>query len=246
MLSVRGSKREAGPSRPFSSCRQFSLREAESLLEPLLYASSEEFYRKAKALFYCGHEKNTLVTIIAICLLHWWGPASPGEISADGSFFWISVGVRFAHQIGLHKEPKEGKYRALRRRLWWTLVARDSVISASLGRPRTICSDDSDMSPPSVEDFPVQTPAARLFAPYVTISRLIGDITECRLRNNLSSSKHEFERLFASWHRAWTCKNIGAHYNELETAGFSPALETQMSRELTYQTPSHRAASSPD
>jgi hypothetical protein len=83
----------------------------------LLYAFSEEFYRKAKALFYYRHKKNTLVTIIAISLLHWWGPASPGEISADGSFFWISVSVRFAHQIGLHKEPKEGKYRALRRRL---------------------------------------------------------------------------------------------------------------------------------
>jgi hypothetical protein len=89
---------------------------------PLLYASSKEFYRKAKALFYCGHEKNTLITIIAVCLLHWWDPASPQQNSVDGSYFWISVGVRCAYQIGLHKELKGGRYAALRRRIWWTLV----------------------------------------------------------------------------------------------------------------------------
>jgi hypothetical protein len=91
---------------------------------PLLYASSEEFYRKAKALFYSGHEKNTLIVVIAVCLLHWWGPASPAENSADTSFFWISAGVRIAYQIGLHKEPKGGRHAALRRRIWWTLVVK--------------------------------------------------------------------------------------------------------------------------
>lgn len=56
------------------------------------------------------------------------------------------------------------------------------------------------MSPPSVEDFPVQTPAARLYVPYVTISRLMGDITECRLREKLSRAKREeFENALYRW-----------------------------------------------
>jgi hypothetical protein len=74
------------------------------------------------------------------------------------------------------------------------------MISASLGRPRAICLKDSNMSPPSVEDFPVQTPAARLYVSYVTICRLMGDITECRLRENLSRTKRdEFENALYRW-----------------------------------------------
>jgi hypothetical protein len=74
------------------------------------------------------------------------------------------------------------------------------MISASLGRPRAICLKDSDVSPPSLEDFPLQTPAARLYVPYITISRLMGDITECRLREKLSRTEREkFENALYRW-----------------------------------------------
>lgn len=55
---------------------------------------------------------------------------------------------------------------------------RDSIISVGLGRPRTINLEDSDVSPPSVEDFPVQDAKARLFVEYVSICQLLGDVAQ--------------------------------------------------------------------
>ncbi|OBT71010.1 hypothetical protein VF21_10003 [Pseudogymnoascus sp. 05NY08] len=168
--------------------------------ESMLLKSSEEFYRKAKALFFCGHEKNSIIIIIAVCLLHWWSPASPEELSADSSHFWMAVGVRFAYQIGLHREPPKGKHAMLRRRIWWTLVARDSMISAALGRPRTICLDDATVGPPTVGDFPVPDATARLYVAYVTICQIMGDLTQCRLRNKLSlEQRRAFENALRCW-----------------------------------------------
>jgi hypothetical protein len=89
---------------------------------PLVYASCEDFYRRGKALFFCGYEKDTIISIVAVCLLHWWHPNGPEQVSTDTSGFWVRIGVSMAHQIGLHKEPPRGKNRMLRRRLWWSLV----------------------------------------------------------------------------------------------------------------------------
>jgi hypothetical protein len=82
----------------------------------------EKFYTKAKALFVSGYEKNTFYGIVAVCLLHWWNPTGPEQISTSTSWYWIRIAVAMAYQIGLHKEPANGADRQLRRRLWWSLV----------------------------------------------------------------------------------------------------------------------------
>lgn len=89
---------------------------------PLSYATSAEFYRRAKLLFFFGAEKNAVLSIVSVCLLHWWNPVGPEQISTDTSGFWVRVGVGIAYQIGLHKEPAEGQNKKFRRRLWWSLV----------------------------------------------------------------------------------------------------------------------------
>ena len=88
---------------------------------PLAYASSEDFYRRAKMLFWLGHEKDTVIVIIATCILHWWNPDGPEHVSIDTSSFRVRIGVGLAYQIGLHKEPRRIREASLRRRLWWTL-----------------------------------------------------------------------------------------------------------------------------
>jgi hypothetical protein len=88
---------------------------------PLSYASSEDLYRRAKALLLCGYEKDTITVLQAICLMQWWNPTGPEHISLDKSSFWLRTGVGIAFEIGLHREPGIGKDRSLRRRLWWTL-----------------------------------------------------------------------------------------------------------------------------
>lgn len=85
------------------------------------YASSNEFYRRARALFWSGYEKNTITVITAVCILHWYNPEGPEHVSINTSGFWNRIGVGLAYQIGLHKEPPPGREAPLRRRLWWTL-----------------------------------------------------------------------------------------------------------------------------
>lgn len=88
------------------------------------YASTDQFYRRAKALFWSGYEKNPLTVVAAVCILHWYNPEGPEHVSTNTSGFWRYVGVGLAHQIGLQKEPMDRKDAALRRRLWWTLFVR--------------------------------------------------------------------------------------------------------------------------
>ncbi|KAL4783292.1 fungal-specific transcription factor domain-containing protein [Aspergillus varians] len=149
------------------------------------YASSHEFYRRAKALFYSGWEKNPLTVIAAVCILHWYNPECPEHVSTNTSGFWRYVGVGLAHQIGLHKEPPmEGK--ALRRRLWWSLFARDCLISAGQGRPLAVNLCDSELQPPCVEDFRDSSLRPELFMTYVEICSVLGHLTQSCRRDSLT------------------------------------------------------------
>ncbi|KAL3588277.1 hypothetical protein FPOAC2_10430 [Fusarium poae] len=109
------------------------------------FASSDDFYHRAKTVFWSGVETNGLSAIKASLMLQWYNPQAPEHISFDNSGFWLKIGVGIAHQIGLHRESPPGPSRVIRRRLWWSLVVRDSLISVAHGRPRIINLDDSDV-----------------------------------------------------------------------------------------------------
>lgn len=89
------------------------------------YASSEQFYQRAKALFWCGHEKSSLTLIAATIILQWYNADGPEHVSLDTSRIWSYISTGLAHQVGLHKEPLNGKDASYRRRLWWSLVVSD-------------------------------------------------------------------------------------------------------------------------
>ncbi|KAJ5278702.1 hypothetical protein N7478_004074 [Penicillium angulare] len=165
------------------------------------YGSSEVFYRRAKLLFFFGGGHGSLISIVAACLLHWYNPVGPEDVSTDTSGFWIRTAGAMAFQIGLHKEPPlNAKYRGLRRRLWWSLVIRDNVISVGVGRPRTINLRDSDVLPPSMNDFPTKDFQTQLFLAYCTISCLLGDTVECYLRREISRQRRgDLENAVYRW-----------------------------------------------
>jgi hypothetical protein len=135
---------------------------------------SEDFYKKARVLFWMGAEEDPIITIAAACLLHWWNPQGPEQISLDTSSFWLRVCVGLAHQVGLHREPTGKADAGLRRRIWWSLNVRDCLINAGHGRPRAIDLKFADVSPISVLDFDGATGAAELFSAYVGISCILG------------------------------------------------------------------------
>ncbi|KAL1952833.1 hypothetical protein VTO42DRAFT_4122 [Malbranchea cinnamomea] len=166
------------------------------------YASSNEFYRRAKALFWSGYEKNTITVITAVCILHWYNPEGPEHFSINTSGFWSRIGVGLAYQIGLHKEPPPGREAALRRRLWWTIFARDALINAGHGRPRGINLKDCEVRPLCIEDFYGSSANGALFIAYVELSSILGELTQCCLRKNLTRQKRTaLENALYRWSR---------------------------------------------
>jgi hypothetical protein len=79
----------------------------------------EQFYKKARVLFWMGLEEDPIITTAATLLLHWWNPDGPEHVSLDTSSFWLRIGTGLAYQIGLHREPNGKADAGLRRRLWW-------------------------------------------------------------------------------------------------------------------------------
>ena len=134
----------------------------------------EEFYKKARVLFWIGAEEDPIIIIAAACLLHWWNPEGPERISLDTSSFWLRVCIGLAYQIGLHREPTGKVDAGLRKRIWWSLAVRDCLINAGHGRPRAIDLKLADVSPISVLDFDGASTQADLFSSYVGISCILG------------------------------------------------------------------------
>lgn len=145
---------------------------------PMQDYPSEDFYKKARVLFWMGAEEDPIITIASACLLHWWNPEGPERVSLDTSSFWLRVCIGLAYQVGLHREPTGKKDAGLRKRLWWSLVVRDCLINAGHGRPRAIDLKFADVSPISVLDFGGAAAPADLFSAFVGISCILGEPPE--------------------------------------------------------------------
>jgi hypothetical protein len=184
------------------------------------YASLHQFYRRAKALFWSGYERNPLTVVAAVCILQWYNPEGPEHVSTNTSGFWRYVGVGLAHQIGLHKEPANMRDATLRRRLWWSLYvscewtssliwsrnnirqARDCCVSAGQGRPLAADMEDCEVAPPCLEDFQDSSSDATLFIAYVEISSILGHLTEyCRRKTLARQARQDIENRLYRWTR---------------------------------------------
>jgi len=161
---------------------------------------SEEFYKKARLLFWMGAEDDPIINVASACLLQWWNPEGPERVSLDTSSFWVRVCVGLAYQVGLHREPNGKPDAGLRKRIWWSLVTRDCLINAGHGRPRAIDLKLADVSPISVSDFDGVTASADLFAAYVGVSCILGDLTQSYLRKQgLQEQKKSLEDRLFRW-----------------------------------------------
>lgn len=78
--------------------------------------------------------------------------------------------------------------------------SRDSQIATSHGRPRAINPQDSNMRALNVRDFAIPDEDALLFMNFVSITRILGDLTQSCLRGDLNQNKRlEFETSLSSW-----------------------------------------------
>lgn len=64
-------------------------------------------------------------------------PKSPDVVHKDSAWWWTGLAIKYAQQLGLHREPKglrdvsESHAQGLQRRIWWTLF-----VSRLAGKPR--------------------------------------------------------------------------------------------------------------
>jgi hypothetical protein len=79
-------------------------------------------YRRIKAIIDTGAERNPLNLLAALCLIQFYAPAAPKDISTDTPRFWGTYALGLALQMGLNMKPiKHISQEGLRRRVWWTL-----------------------------------------------------------------------------------------------------------------------------
>ncbi|KAM0718177.1 hypothetical protein Q7P37_006509 [Cladosporium fusiforme] len=119
------------------------------------------FYEKAKIMFDLEYERDRIVLLQTVIMLSFWGPHLE---SSWNPCSWIGFGVTVAASLGLHRSSSgsyaSDKDRGLIKRLWWTLVVRDSYCAALMGRPARVDLSQSDTEALSAYDFPetVQSP----------------------------------------------------------------------------------------
>ncbi|KAH7327531.1 hypothetical protein BKA65DRAFT_510761 [Rhexocercosporidium sp. MPI-PUGE-AT-0058] len=168
------------------------------------HASVQDYYNRAKVLFFANYEHDPMTLIKAVTILQYWNPSGPEHVSIHNSSYWMRIGVGLAFQIGLHRAPVKLPHdNHIRRRIFWSLFARGSLLSAGQGRPRAIHIEDCTINWPSAEDFPANDKISYLFPAYVRISGILGDLTRWYLRgcNDASTRIPEFEAALRNWIR---------------------------------------------
>ena len=155
--------------------------------EPHPYASTGDFYQRCKALMFYNFENDAVVIVQSLCLMQWWLPNRPHDISLDTSWHWNNAAITILIQLGFHNKSsyKDWTDKSERRRLWWTVLARDCILAASYGRPRQLKRDDSDVEPPSIDDFDIPDINALAFIEFVKIMDILADISEHKNRRQV-------------------------------------------------------------
>ncbi len=116
------------------------------------HATAEEYYTRAKILFYTDEEKDPIVCLQSIVLFYWWAPRAPSTINKDGAWWWTGLGIKYAQQMGMHREPDQiqgaggSQLQGLRRRIWWTLFVGRSFSYCRFVRSRPILPLSNDVS----------------------------------------------------------------------------------------------------
>ena len=168
---------------------------ASTIRPPLLHSmsSSQDHYERARHLFHAARRIGGLTLLRAAMLLSYSNNPVLGS-PTDSSFWWTGMAIRLAQDLHLHCKPRNGatteKY-GMRRRMWWTLYARERMVALCQGRPCIIDEKECNVEPPQPSDFPLnQSFLAEIFVHWVHLGRVMGQVQEQKLH-----AHHSGERL---------------------------------------------------
>ncbi|KIW98230.1 uncharacterized protein Z519_01814 [Cladophialophora bantiana CBS 173.52] len=188
-------------------------------------------YEKARILLHRGVEPNPLATLVAVMFFYWWTTCPPNVVSMNGSWWWTGVAIRQAQELGFHREPKPdqrmrpGETVGLRRRIWWTLFARERLTSLCQGRPPIINTEDCDVRAPSTDDFPDPAdPRASIFIQWVRLCSIIGRVgDQLRRSPQANGQAHGLLNELKVWVNSLP-SNLQLPFASYPTEGFNPDI----------------------
>ncbi|CAI6081909.1 unnamed protein product [Clonostachys chloroleuca] len=169
---------------------------ASHIQPPLIpHEGPASYYKKARMMFYEDEEPDILVALKAISLFYWWAPRSPATAHRHSSWWWTSVIIRHAQQMNIHREPHgeaaSKLHISLRRRLWWTVFARERLTSLCQSKPCIICPEDMTIKEVQPADFP-SDPASqkkgRIFKYWVRLCGIMGKVSQALSKSADSTS----------------------------------------------------------
>ncbi|KEF52111.1 uncharacterized protein A1O9_11737 [Exophiala aquamarina CBS 119918] len=117
-------------------------------------AARNAFFLKARLLYDMDYEQDCHSQIQALILMStWW--KTPKE-QKDG-WHWFGIALLLARTIGLHRDINaqnlSAKIRALRRRLWWSFIIRDTLTSIATNHIPLIRDSDFSVASLTLDDF---------------------------------------------------------------------------------------------
>ncbi|KAK4499321.1 hypothetical protein PRZ48_009834 [Zasmidium cellare] len=182
---------------------------AGSVNAPLIFhARSMDHYRRARELFH-AERMDALTRVKAALLLSCLSAGPPNVGSLGSPFYWIGVAIRLAQDIGLHREPPPGTSKeaaGLRRRIWWTLYARERIIGICQGQPCIIDEDYTDIGPPEEDDFPPTFAYyAFLFSRWINLCETVGFVNKQMFLSRRTGGKlptHDIANRLTTWLRS--------------------------------------------
>lgn len=151
---------------------------------------SERFYARAKVLFYSNHEHDPLTILKSVCLLTLWTVTPPAVVTIDSGWSWLGLAIRFAFQIGLHREStySQRSTPGCARRIAWFLYAQDKLHTICFGRPQMIQPQDFDLRLPLVTDFEDPDDSqALLFVLYTNLMTILAKMLPLQPRDPTTS-----------------------------------------------------------
>lgn len=117
----------------------------------------KSIHRKIRLLYDADYESDRicLLQTFVLCTFWWEGPNENKD-----AWYWMGLALSLSRTIDLHQASpvsvQTAAEKRLRKRLWWTLVARDIISSFGLSRSPRLRDTDYDVPMLEMEDFDFQ------------------------------------------------------------------------------------------
>ncbi|PKS11265.1 hypothetical protein jhhlp_003027 [Lomentospora prolificans] len=111
--------------------------------------------QRARLLYDFDMESNRFILIQALLLMTYW---YEGPDDQKDAWHWLGIAISLARCLGIHRDPGtkvNPSTRKLWKRIWWSALMRDRLLTLGLRRPTRISEQDFDLPMLEEDDFEI-------------------------------------------------------------------------------------------